>query len=75
MAITVRVVGNGDPVPPQVFEGPIVRVGREKGNDLVLTGPGTGTVSRHHVELRWADGQWRVVDGGAPTGRTCAASE
>jgi RsiW-degrading membrane proteinase PrsW (M82 family) len=68
MAITVRVVGNGDPVPPQVFEGPVVRVGREKGNDLVLTGPGTGTVSRHHVELRWADGQWRVVDGGSTHG-------
>jgi RsiW-degrading membrane proteinase PrsW (M82 family) len=62
MAITVRVVGSGEPAPPRAFEGPVVRVGREKDNDVVLTGPSAGTVSRHHAELRTVNGEWRVVD-------------
>jgi RsiW-degrading membrane proteinase PrsW (M82 family) len=61
MAISIRIVG-GDPAPPRVFDGPIVRVGREHDNDLVLSGPDAGTVSRHHAELRSADGRWRLVD-------------
>lgn len=68
MAITVRVVGSGDPAPPRAFEGPIVRVGREKDNDVVLTGSSAGTVSRHHLELHAANGEWRVVDSASTHG-------
>ena len=68
MAITVRVVQGAESGPPSVFPGPVVRVGREQGNDVVLTGPNTGTVSRHHAELRWSNGEWRIVDLGSTHG-------
>src|SRR5713101_2652269 len=62
MAITVRVVQGAEPGPPRIFSGPVVRVGREQDNDVVLSGPNAGTVSRHHAELRFSSGEWRVVD-------------
>ena len=68
MAITVRVVQGAEPGPPRSFSGPVVRVGREEGNDVVLSGPNAGTVSRHHAELRWSNGEWRIIDVGSTHG-------
>lgn len=36
---------------------PIVRIGRDPANDVVLTHP---TVSRHHAQLRWQNGVYFV---------------
>jgi RsiW-degrading membrane proteinase PrsW (M82 family) len=68
MPITVHVVGNGEALPPRVLDGPVVRVGRDRDNDVVLGGPSAGTVSRHHAELRAANGGWRIVDVGSTHG-------
>lgn len=68
MAITLRVVHGAEPGPSRSFDGPVVRVGREPGNDVVLSGPDAGTVSRRHAELRWVNGEWRLVDVGSTHG-------
>ncbi len=68
MAITVRVIQGAELGPPRVLDGPVVRVGREADNDVVLSGPSSGVVSRRHAEIRWASGQWRLIDMGSAHG-------
>ena len=51
------------PVQNWHFEDePLIRVGRAKDNQVVLY---SAVVSRHHVELRWVGGNWKIVSLGA----------
>ena len=58
--IGLRIVQGDQVGPPRDFDRDVVRIGRDPSNDVVLTD--AAGVSRHHVELRYAGGEWRVVD-------------
>jgi len=60
MTIGLRVVQGDQVGPARDFDRDVVRVGRDPANDVVLTD--AAGVSRHHAELRYAAGEWRVVD-------------
>jgi hypothetical protein len=60
MTIGLRVVQGDQVGPARDFDRDVVRVGRDPANDVVLTD--AAGVSRHHAELRYAGGEWRVVD-------------
>jgi pSer/pThr/pTyr-binding forkhead associated (FHA) protein len=40
----------------------VIRIGRSTDNDVILY---SAVVSRHHVEIRWYDSTWNVVNIGA----------
>ena len=58
--IGLRIVQGDQVGPPRDFDRDVVRIGRDPSNDVVLTD--AAGVSRHHAELRYAGGEWRVVD-------------
>jgi RsiW-degrading membrane proteinase PrsW (M82 family) len=62
MTIVLQVIQGDQPAPARDFETEIVHIGRDPSNDLVLGETGSGGVSRHHAELRYAGGEWRVID-------------
>ncbi len=62
MTIVLQVIQGDQPAPARDFETDVVRIGRDPTNDVVLGETGSGGVSRHHAELRYAGGEWRVVD-------------
>ena len=47
------------------FDQDTVTIGRDPGNDLVLDATGT---SRHHAEIKRAEGLYRIVDLGSTNG-------
>lgn len=57
-----------DDAPARVFEGPVVRIGREVDNDLVITGPSAGKVSRYHAQLRLEGNAWSLHDANSSHG-------
>ncbi len=60
MTIVLQVIQGGRPGPARDFDVDVVRVGRDPSNDLVLAE--AAVVSRHHAEIRFVAGAWRVVD-------------
>ena len=50
------------------LKGPVISIGRDRGNDLVLADD--SKVSRSHAELQLRDGQWMLVDLGSSNGTT-----
>ena len=58
--IGLRIVQGDQVGPPRDFDRDVVRIGRDPSNEVVLTD--AAGVSRHHAELRYAGGEWRVVD-------------
>jgi pSer/pThr/pTyr-binding forkhead associated (FHA) protein/S1-C subfamily serine protease len=46
----------------------VVRLGRDPASTIPFSGDDARVVSVHHAELRWHDGQWRVVDLGSRNG-------
>jgi pSer/pThr/pTyr-binding forkhead associated (FHA) protein/S1-C subfamily serine protease len=47
---------------------PVARLGRSPDCRVVVTGPAAGVVSALHAELRFGDGEWRLVDLGSRNG-------
>ena len=62
MTIVLQVMQGDQVEPARDFDKDVVRVGRDPSNDVVLGEQGSGGVSRNHAELRYASGEWRVVD-------------
>lgn len=48
-------------------DGP-TRIGRNPGNDIVIQGPNTATVSGQHLEIFREEGRWRIRDTGSTNG-------
>jgi pSer/pThr/pTyr-binding forkhead associated (FHA) protein len=66
--IAIEVVTSENQNPVFVFPARTIRIGRDAGNDIVLANPEWRGISRHHVEVRWANDLWRVVDLGSLNG-------
>lgn len=63
--VEISILRDGRPLMKQVFQHTPVKVGRILDNDVVLPFDG---ISRYHCELRFDNGQWRVVDSGSLNG-------
>jgi len=56
------VLESNGPGSSRNFDQPVIRLGRDPGNDLVLSDAGGAGISRAHAELREMPNGWRIAD-------------